>query len=349
MAFQSVSIVQFLELSLCHPVFDVRSPSEYEHAHIPGAFSLPLFDDEERRIVGTAYKQQSREEAIKIGLDYFGSKMRPMVVTVEESLKSGTSKVVLVHCWRGGLRSSAVAWLLDLYGFEVMVLDGGYKNYRRWVLERFALSYSIRILGGFTGSGKTEILHKLRQLGHPVIDLEGLAHHKGSSFGALGQPTQPGNEMFENQLAMELDRYNKLIPGQPIWLESESSRIGCININHVFFQQMKSGDYIRLMIPREERLKKIVTEYGSFDKDTLIAAVIRIKKRLGGLETQNTINYILQGDISSAFEILLAYYDRFYEKSEIFNPPTLSIELPDTNAAANANNILEALELKKDI
>ncbi len=344
MAFQSVSIDQFLQLSLRHPVFDVRSPSEYEHAHIPGAFSLPLFDDDERRVVGTTYKQRSREDAIKIGLDYFGPKMHPMVVTVEERLKSGDSKVALVHCWRGGMRSAAVAWLLDMYGFEVVLLEGGYKNYRRWVLDRFAFSYSIRILGGFTGSGKTEILHKLQQLGQPIIDLEGLAHHKGSSFGALGQPPQPGNEMFENRLAMELDRYNKLFPGQPVWLESESSRIGCININHTFFQQMTSGEYIRIRIPREERLKKIVAEYGSFDKETLIAAVLRIKKRLGGLETQNTIGFINQGDIAAAFEILLAYYDRFYEKSEIFNPPTLSIELPDTNADTNAQTILKTLE-----
>ncbi|HNU15993.1 MAG TPA: rhodanese-like domain-containing protein, partial [Chitinophagaceae bacterium] len=131
MGAEKINIEQFLELAKDYPVLDVRSPGEYNHAHIPGACSLPLFSDEERKVVGTTYKQQSREAAIKIGLDYFGPKMRKMVEEVESIIKSrepGTmtkdSRLVLVHCWRGGMRSGAVSWLLDMYGFKVFTLTG---------------------------------------------------------------------------------------------------------------------------------------------------------------------------------------------------------------------------------
>ena len=188
MAVKRIDIDPFLELSQSIPVLDVRSPGEYNHAHIPGAYSLPLFTDEERKIVGTTYKQQSREDAIKIGLDFFGKKMSKMVEEAEEIVgrlamtdgrnmnassrttanEQRSSKQVIVHCWRGGMRSAGVAWLLDLYGFDVYTLVGGY-----------------------TGSGKTYVLNGLEKIGEKIIDLEGLANHKGSAFGAIGQMPQP--------------------------------------------------------------------------------------------------------------------------------------------------------------
>ncbi|RYD95740.1 MAG: tRNA 2-selenouridine(34) synthase MnmH, partial [Sphingobacteriales bacterium] len=176
------SIDDFLRLSEGALLYDVRSPGEYTHAQLPGAVSLPLFDNEERAQVGTAYKQVSREHAIRLGLDAFGPKMRGMVETVEKAAKKAGldhHAPVYLYCWRGGMRSGAVAWLLDLYGFEVHVLDGGYKAFRNWVLERFTRSYPIRVLGGYTGTGKTELLLQLRKEGETVIDLEGLACHKG--------------------------------------------------------------------------------------------------------------------------------------------------------------------------
>ncbi|HNJ96285.1 MAG TPA: rhodanese-like domain-containing protein, partial [Ferruginibacter sp.] len=173
MAIKKLTIEEFLALAKEFPVLDVRSPGEYNHAHIPGACSLPLFTDEERKVVGTTYKQQSREAAIKIGLDYFGVKMRRMVEEAESiatnhkpqtsNLKHGTSNTVLVHCWRGGMRSAGVAWLLDLYGFKVYTLVGGYKAYRKWALAQFEKEYSFQIIGGFTGSGKTDVLRSLPQ------------------------------------------------------------------------------------------------------------------------------------------------------------------------------------------
>ncbi|MEI2739338.1 MAG: tRNA 2-selenouridine(34) synthase MnmH [Chitinophagaceae bacterium] len=207
MAIEKIHIEQFLELAKQHPVLDVRSPGEYKHAHIPGAHSLPLFTDEERKVVGTAYKQESREQAIKLGLDFFGLKMRKMVEEVEQL--SPDSKTVLVHCWRGGMRSAGIAWLLDLYGFKVYTLIGGYKKFRNYVLDTFKLPFQLNILGGYTGSGKTELLKALREKGEKVIDLEGIANHKGSAFGNIGMPAQPGQEMFENILATELRKSNR--------------------------------------------------------------------------------------------------------------------------------------------
>lgn len=127
---QRIDIEQFLSLASLHPVLDVRSPGEYKHAHIPGAHSFPLFTDEERKIVGTTYKQKSREEAIKIGLDFFGPTLKQRVLDAEQ-IANGT-KILLVHCWRGGMRSAAISWLLDLYGFKIYTLAGGYKAYRNW-------------------------------------------------------------------------------------------------------------------------------------------------------------------------------------------------------------------------
>jgi tRNA 2-selenouridine synthase len=326
MGIKRVAIEEFLELSKQYPVLDVRSPGEYDHAHIPGAYSLPLFSDEERKVVGTTYKQESRENAIKIGLKYFGTKMTEMIGEVEalvarhealdrtkdSGLKPKAS--VLVHCWRGGMRSAGVAWLLDLYGFKVYTLAGGYKAYRNWVLQQFTKEYNIRILGGFTGSAKTYVLKALQKKGAAIIDIEGIANHKGSAFGNIGLPKQPSQEMFENLFASELASINYQ-PSTILWLEDESQRIGNVNIPTEFFRYMRTKPVLFLDVPFEERLNHIVEEYGKLDKEKMVNAIIRIQKRLGGLEAKNAGNYMMEGDIKESFRILLRYYDKWYEKS----------------------------------
>jgi tRNA 2-selenouridine synthase len=325
MAVTRLSIEEFLVLAKQHPVIDVRSPAEFAHAHIPGAFSLPLFNDEERAIVGTAYKKQGKQKAIKLGLDFFGVKMRQMVETVEMEIvtawlsrihdrnveKKGSNKTVLVHCWRGGMRSAGVAWLLDLYGFEVYTLQGGYKAYRNWVLWQFSKSYDFKIIGGYTGSGKTELLHEMAKKGEHVIDLEGIANHKGSAFGGIGQEPQPKQEMFENILAHKLDDQK----GNTFWLEDESQRIGILNIPHNFWNTMRTKPVYFLDIPFEERLEFIHKGYGKGEKEKLVNAIIRIQKRLGPLETKTAIGHLLEDDYKAAFSILLHYYDKTYTKS----------------------------------
>lgn len=342
MAATKISIDEFILLAQQYLVVDVRSPQEFAHAHFPSAISVSLFNDEERKIVGTTYKQQSREQAIKIGLDFFGGKMKNIVTTVEGELHKRNSKTVIVHCWRGGMRSAAIAWLLDLYGFKVYILEGGYKKFRNWVLHQLAKKYTLKILGGYTGSGKTAILQQLKQLNELVIDLEDLAMHKGSAFGSLGLPAQCTTEMFENKLALQLFFLSK--QQKVIWVESESQRIGNINIQATFYQQMLNAPYVFLNISFEERLQLVVEEYGKFKKHDLADAIERIQKRLGGLETKMALSFLMNDDIKSCFEILLKYYDKFYSKSsQAFFANKIIINLPNTNAHLNAIALLNTI------
>lgn len=359
MAVKPVLIDEFLELARTHPVLDVRSPGEYGHAHIPGAYPMALFTDEERKVVGTTYKQQSRQDAIKTGLEYYGPKMKGFVEQAEAILRhhqpqSGTrnpaSKVLLVHCWRGGMRSAAIAWLLDLYGFSVYSLIGGYKKYRHWVIETYSQDIPLHILGGFTGSGKTYVLDALREQGQPVIDLEGIACHKGSAFGNIGMPDQPSQEYFENLISHALHRYG-VAPGHPyagppLWLEDESQRIGLVNIPQPFWNLMRRSPVRFLEIPFEARLDHIVLEYGSLDRQRLADAITRIQKRLGGLETKTSLEALAQGQTRDCFRILLTYYDKWYLKGlhNRENLGKLLVKVPASivDAPVNAAKILES-------
>lgn len=312
-AIRKLNIQECLALTPDIAILDVRSPAEYAHAHIPGALSLPLFTNDERAQIGTAYKQRSRQQAIKIGLESFGKNLVSIIEQVEKITAKSSSKEVLVHCWRGGMRSAAVAWLLDLYGFNVNVLTGGYKSYRGWTLEQFNKTYQLKILSGYTGSNKTVLLQELKKNGGNVIDLEAIARHRGSAFGNLDLLPQPSQEHFENELALQLFRCNTL--NSEIWLEGESQRIGTINIPPHFHAAMRAAPMVFLEIPFEARLENIVKDYGKHDKEKIVNAIIRIKKRLGGLETKNAINYLLEDDITNCFSILLKYYDKLYLKS----------------------------------
>ena len=339
MAIEKVNIEQFVELAKHHLLIDVRSPKEYNHAHIPGAYSLPLFTDEQRAVVGTAYKKDSREKAIKHGLDFFGPKMKELVEDTEKlyglrftnddlekdaEFVKRKSKTVLLYCWRGGMRSGAVAWLLDVYGFKVYTLVGGYKKFRNHVLDTFKQLFDFKILGGYTGSGKTEVLKELKRRGERVVDLEDIAKHKGSAFGNIGMPKQPTQEMFENILSCELRAMNlqqESIGSQAsftgfggIWLEDESQRIGLVNIPHDLWITMRNSPVYFLDIPFDERLKHITEEYGVFEKQRMIDAIGRIKERLGGLETKRAIHFLEEDNIIESFRILLRYYDKWYTK-----------------------------------
>lgn len=342
-----VVIDEFLKESQTALLLDVRSPAEYKHAHIPGAISLPLFSDEERKVVGTTYKQVSRQAAIKIGLDYFGPKMRGMVEEVEGLIRNKQQAMsknadcqlpiansVFVYCWRGGMRSGAVAWLLNLYGFDVTVLAGGYKAFRNHVLKTFEQPYAFKILGGYTGSGKTEVLQQLKQQGEKVICLESIASHKGSAFGNINMPPQPTQEMFENLLSCELRAVSHEqssssgvngepetttndkppTPNSPFWLEDESQRIGTVNLPGALWQTMRTSPVYFLEIPFEERLKHITEEYSQCSKEKLAGAIERIQKRLGGLETKNALRFLEEDNYTECFRILLQYYDKHYLK-----------------------------------
>ncbi|MBA4322996.1 MAG: tRNA 2-selenouridine(34) synthase MnmH, partial [Odoribacter sp.] len=288
------------------PVIDVRSQSEFSKGHIPGAGNIPLFDDREREIVGTKYKKEGRRKAILKGLELSGPSMYSKL---QEALKRAKDNRLLVHCWRGGMRSEAMAWLFSLGDVETQVLDGGYKAYRHHVLEKLSEKHRYIVLGGLTGCGKTEILNFMKSQGHQVIDLEGIACHKGSAFGSLGQPGQPTSEHFANLLFHELEKTDK---NNVIWLEDESKNIGTVYMPDQFYFNLRGSPVIALIMDVETRLPRLIKEYSVHPEKELISSIERIAKRLGGDDSQKAIREVEASNFSSAIEITLNYYDKTY-------------------------------------
>ena len=308
---QELEIADFLERADNVPVIDVRSPGEYDKGHVPGAVNLPLFDNEERAVVGTIYKQEGREKAILEGLDIVGPKMS---FFVKRSRELAVNSEVLVHCWRGGMRSGSVCWLLNTAGLKATTLKKGYKAYRNFVLQSFTRPMNLVILGGETGSGKTEILKCIKARGEQVIDLEGIARHKGSSFGAIGQEAQPTPEQFENNLAEE---WNRLDPGKRVWLEDESKNIGRVYLTDALWNSMKRAPILRVNVPKGERVKRLVREYGKADIKELEAAIVRIERRLGGLAYRQSLEALEKNDFAAVADITLGYYDKAYNHNHV--------------------------------
>lgn len=325
-----IGIQEFLQKAKQLPVLDVRAPKEYAAGHIPAAHSFPIFDDEQRAKVGTAYKQQGHDPAVLIGLDLFGPRMSGFV---KEAGKLAKNKEVLVHCWRGGMRSGAMAWLLGFSGFEVYLLKGGYKAFRRLVQAEFERPRRLVILSGHTGSGKTDILPYLHRHGQQSIDLEKLASHKGSAFGSIGMPSQPSTEHFENLLGMEL---LQLDAQQPLWLEDESITIGKVQLPKLLFDQMQAAPTIMLQVPHKLRVQKLAQEYCRTDEAILATAILKIKKRLGGLATKEALAAISDGDMEKMVDIALTYYDKAYTFDLAKKQHVLPLELPGIDPEENA-------------
>jgi tRNA 2-selenouridine synthase len=301
-----MTVLSFLEAARHTPVIDVRSPSEFRTGHIPGAHSIPLFDDREREAVGIFYKKEGRINAILEGLRLSGPSMHEKL---KEALRISAGGRLLVHCWRGGMRSEAMAWLFSQGGIETEILEGGYKAYRHHILEYLSVNRNLIIIGGLTGSGKTHILGYLKEKGHQVIDLEELANHKGSAFGSLGQPPQPSSEHFANLL---FDRLKETDPVLPVWLEDESRNIGTVFLPEEFYLNMQRNPAIILMMDIKTRLPRLVEEYSCYPPDELECMIMKISKRLGGDRTREAIEAVRNGDFAKAIEITLLYYDKAY-------------------------------------
>jgi tRNA 2-selenouridine synthase len=287
-------------------VIDVRSPSEFSNGHIPGSINIPLFSDEERIVVGTKYTKESRYSSIIAGLDFVGPKLS---LIVKEANRISPSRNILIYCWRGGMRSASVSWLLNLAGFKTKTLIGGYKSYRRFLRGVFGTPLKLIVVGGMTGSGKTELLRNLTTLNEQVIDLEEIANHKGSAFGAIGQQLQPSTEQFENLLFEKLLTLNFK---KRIWVEDESKGIGSIFIPDELFYQMVSSPCVVVEIPFETRVMRLVNEYTKCDPLLLVNGIDRITKKLGPDNTQLAKQAVLDGDFKTAVEIVLFYYDKAY-------------------------------------
>ncbi len=291
-------------------VLDVRSPAEYSRGALPGAHSFPLFDDSERHLVGLTYHTSGRDAAIKVGLELVGPRLRQFIEDAEQ-LCSGRRQLVL-YCWRGGMRSAALGWLLDLYGFDVLTLRGGYKAFRRHVLVTLEQPYRFVLIGGMTGAGKTDLLSSLAIRGEATIDLERLASHRGSAFGALGLPPQPSQQNFENMLALELWKHRH---APRIWIEDESRHIGQRVLPLSLWQQMQSAPIIALDVPLEERIERLVQEYGAFPPEQLAECLRAIRERLGAERYAKALAALEHNRLEEVASIALVHYDKSYQHS----------------------------------
>jgi len=329
-----IHIAEFLQKGKEIPIIDVRTPAEFALGHIPGAFNIPLFSDEERVLVGTRYKQAGKEFAVQLGLEIVGPKLADYT---KQAKKIAKKKKILIHCWRGGMRSGSMAWLFDVAGLDVEILEGGYKAYRAYIREQLGEEIPLLILGGFTGSGKTEILFELAKLGDQMIDLEGLAHHKGSAFGSIGQNPQPTNEQFENDLAYE---WLKLDKSKAVWLEDESVTMGRCGIPSPLYKRMREAITINVMMPKHLRELRLVKEYANGDMSGLKNALERISKKLGGLRAQEALIALENNDFRKVADISLQYYDKAYgygiSKREDSKVKTLEVDADDPRNTALA-------------
>lgn len=320
------------------PIIDVRSPGEFAHGHIPGAANLPLFTDEERAEVGTLYKQQGRKPAMLHGLRITGPKLAGLA---EQASAIAPENSVAVHCWRGGERSASVAWLLEkAASMQVLTLQKGYKAFRQLVAESFNRPWNLRILGGYTGTGKTELLGLMRGMGAQVLDLEALARHKGSAFGGIGQAAQPSTEQFENLIWQAL---GQLDPRKPVWVEDESQMVGHAKVPDPFFAQMRKGAVAFVDLPQQRRAERLVADYGHCPGPELAAAIARIQKRLGPQHAKAALQALHGGDLLQVARTVLNYYDKTYARGLASRDPANVRLIPASGSSPDmiAEKLLE--------
>ena len=318
------------------PLIDVRSPSEYYKGHMPNSINIPLFDNDERSIIGTIYKKEGRKKAVVEGLKIFEKKLEYLLDNLFMNIdsyrnitkKTNNELFIRIYCARGGMRSQSIAWLLEKYKLNPITLKGGYKTYRRWVLDCFLKKWNIIIIGGKTGSGKTRLLSLLDKYKYQTIDLEGFACHRGSTFGGLGMKEQPSNEEFENKIAEKLYSFKTL---NNVFVEAESANIGKCKIPHEFFNQMKKSRRIEILRSESNRLDELINTYSVFKKEELKDSVQRIKKRLGPQRTKVALESIDNEKWDLVCRSVLDYYDKCYEYEKIGKENITLLDLTDKN------------------
>jgi len=303
-----ISADEFLELRKERPVVDVRSQGEFLQGHIPNANNIPILNNEERAAVGTDYKQKGQKAAIKTGFRLVGPRLNDIIESAEQVVKGNE---ILVHCWRGGMRSSNFCQFVEMAGIRTHQLQGGYKAYRQRAVESFTRPFQFMIIGGCTGSGKSEVIRALAKHGEQVIDLEALAHHKGSAFGALMQPPQPTTEQFQNNLFEDI---LKLDISKRIWIEDESIAIGKIFLPNDLWNTMSQSPVVEMVVSKEVRIQRLVDEYGGADRGDFLACMQRITKKLGGQNLNAASEMLKQSNMHAVMDILLTYYDKAYNE-----------------------------------
>lgn len=335
---EETDITAFLKLASEYPVVDVRTPAEFGQGHIPGAWNIPLFTVEERKKIGITFKKKGRQHAIIEGLECAGPRLAGYI---GEARKITEGNRLLIHCWRGGMRSAGMAWLFSTYGFHCHVLNEGYKAFRREALAFLDRDFHFTVIGGLTGSGKTGVLNALGSLGEQVLDLEGLAHHKGSAFGHLGEQEQDSNEQFENEIFGSIARFDL---NRIIWVEDESRNIGRNTIPGGIFRNMRNAHVLFLDIPLQDRIGRLVEDYAGYPDEELIESIRKISARLGGKAASEACDAIRCGDYAITAELVLKYYDKTYSFGLDRRDPGMVSRLsvaPGTNLSALAREVLD--------
>lgn len=334
-----VSTYDYLKKLRHLPIVDVRAPAEYANGHIPGAINVPLFSDEERAIVGTIYKREGRESAVRRGFEIVAPHITRFIDIVQASTGS---KELVIHCARGGMRSKSIAMMLDFSGYTVHLLTGGFKAYKEYLRTRVYDFKKLILIGGKTGSGKTEILRELELLGEQVIDLEGMARHRGSALGSLGQPTQPTQEQFIVDCFSRIALFD---PSRPIWLEQEGCRLGNVQVPHELYQLMMIAPVVRIELSAAYRAKRLMAEYGIFTGEEMRPCIELMENRLGSEATKKVLSLLEVGDKHGALVILLSYYDRAYTHSMERNTSNTfhCLDLADTAPSDHAAYIRDSV------
>jgi tRNA 2-selenouridine synthase len=292
---------------------DARSPSEYAEATIPGAINVPLLDDAERSEVGTLYKQTGKQRARRRGVEIVAPKI-PDLIDQVASRQASTSVPAVVFCWRGGMRSLALTQFLELAGIPARQLAGGHKAFRRLVLNFFEQGNwgRLLVLRGLTGVGKTYYLHRLEERECPVIDLEGMANHRGSAFGNLGLPPQPSQKMFE---ALLWDKLRKVPRGSYALAEGESRHIGRVALPLTFYRALQAETSIWLKASLEKRTKNILADYPVIDqmKEEFARPILALKEKLGKETVSHYLKLLETGHWQElVHELMVNYYDPLY-------------------------------------
>ncbi len=333
---QRIDPDSFLKRSREGVVVDVRTPKEYVAGHIPGAYNIPLFTDEERAVVGTIYKKNGRDAAVQRGLEFVGPRMAGIA---QRARQLSEGRGIFLYCWRGGMRSGSVAWLLETAGMNVILLEGGYKAYRH-SFEQLLNNHKWRfvLLFGPTACGKTQLLRHVAECGEQVLDFEGIASHKGSVFGGLGQRPQPTTEHFINLLHK---RFRELSPDKPVWCEGESMLVGHVFIPQPLYDMVRTGMVIEIGMKREERLDRLMVEYGGFPQEELAVAFSRIAKRMGREQVANAIGFLVAGDIRSAAAMALDYYDKVYARNLLPGNDLINFEAENGDMAGSAKRLIQ--------
>ncbi len=314
------------ELLDSHCIVDARTPLEFAEDHLPGAINVPILTNAERVEIGTLYKQQGPQVARVRGLELTCHRFPAIVASITEA---AVGRPILVYCWRGGLRSESIALLLEMTGTPVVKLAGGYKTFRQLVSSFFksvSLPVQLVVLHGMTGSGKTEFLNQLPASDWTVIDLEGLARHRGSAFGSLGLGEQPPQKRFETLL---WDAFRRAPLDRPIVVEGESKRIGQVTLPGNLYEVMADSTKIWCEVSVATRVKRLAAEYARQDyQQPMAEAIERIKKKLGGQHYDELMHKLEAWDVEGLAQGLIEqYYDKLYYRVRKWEPEgTISLE-----------------------